>query len=89
MMNHHNILIQAYFSNYFRVHLNNKHVHGPRRDYINVLCIHASDVDSSKGRLRHDTCFEKDASKRFSAGASRISFGGCNEIKLLSINVNR
>ena len=26
MMNHH-ILIQAYFSNYFRVHLNNKHVH--------------------------------------------------------------
>ena len=34
----------------------------------------------------HDTCFEKDASKRFSACASRISFGGCTEIKLLAIN---
>ena len=32
------------------------------------------------------TCFEKDASKRFSACASRISFGGCTEIKLLAIN---
>ena len=40
------------------------------------------------GRLRHDTCFEKDASKRFSACSSRISFGGYTEIKLLSINVN-
>ena len=35
---------------------------------------------------RHDTCFEKDASKRFCACASRISFGGCTEIKLLAIN---
>ena len=33
--------------------------------------------------------FWKGASKRFSACASRISFGGYTEIKLLSINVNR